>query len=460
MLNQQNGRSWTHFIGIGGAGMSGLAKILLEKGNKVSGSDLVSSSTTRNLADLGANIFQEHNPEQIVKEIDRVVISSAISPDNPEVQKAQSLGIPVLLRVELLEELMAKQKGIAIAGSHGKTTTSSMIAWCLESNGWDPTIVIGGEANNLGKNAKLGQGEYVVAEADESDGSFLKLNPYIGIITNIENDHLDYYHSFENIILAFDEFLNNVSGSGFSILCLDSPANQILIERHTNLITYGFSAGADYRAVNLELKSDYSKATIHYKGTYLGTMKLIIPGEHNVYNALAAVALCLELGLPFGKVVESLALFRGVKRRFQHLGTVRETMVIDDYAHHPTEIKAVLGAARQLQKENIWVVFQPHRFSRTQQLFKEFAEAFSGESKIILSDIYSAGEEPIEGITSELIVETINRGGDRAIYLPQQEAIIKYLVARVKPGDLVMTLGAGDIWQTGRRLLEELAKEA
>ncbi len=460
MSNQNGNRSWTHFVGIGGAGMSGLAKILLEKGNKVSGSDLVSSATTMNLSNLGAIIFQEHNSRHITKEIDRVVISSAISLDNPEVQRAQSLGIPVLLRVEILEELMKKQKGIAIAGSHGKTTTSSMVAWCLENNGWDPTIVIGGEANNLGKNAKLGQGEYVVAEADESDGSFLKLNPYISIITNIENDHLDHYHSFENIILAFDDFLNNVSSGGFSILCLDSPANQILLERHTNLITYGLSAGADYRAVNLELKSDYSKATIHYKGTYLGAVKLMIPGEHNVYNALAAIALCLELGLPFGKVVESLALFRGVKRRFQHLGTIKEVMVIDDYAHHPTEIKAVLGAARQLQKENIWVVFQPHRFSRTQQLLEEFAGALSGELKVILCDIYSAGEEPIDGITSELIVKIINREGNRAIYLPQQEAIIKHLMDHVKPGDLVMTLGAGDIWQTGRRLLEELAREA
>lgn len=460
MLQQNTEKQWTHFVGIGGAGMSGLAKILLEKGEKVSGSDLVTSGTTQNLQSLGAIIFQGHSPDHLVKEIDRVVISSAISLDNPEVQRAHSLGIPVFLRVELIVELMKKQRGIAIAGSHGKTTTSSMIAWCLENNGWDPTIVIGGEVNNLGKNAKLGKGEYMVAEADESDGSFLKLAPYIGVITNIEDDHLDHYHSFDNLILAFDEFLNNVSGGGFSVICMDSPAAQILLERHTKVITYGLNLGADYRAVNLELTPNFSKATIHYKGTYLGSIQLMVPGEHNVYNALAAIALCLELGLPFGKVVDALALFRGVKRRFQHLGTVNDVMVIDDYAHHPTEIKAALGAAGQLQKENIWAVFQPHRFSRTKQLFEEFALALSGTEKVIISDIYSAGEKPIVGISSKLIVEMVEKEGGGAIYLPRQEEIIDYLKSHVKPGDLVMTLGAGDIWQVGRKLLERLSEEA
>lgn len=460
MLEQDTEKLWTHFIGIGGAGMSGLAKILLEKGEKVSGSDLVPSTTTENLQNLGATIFQGHSPSHLTKEIERVVISSAISLDNPELQKAYSLGIPVLLRVELLVELMKKQRGIAIAGSHGKTTTSSMIAWCLESNGWDPTIVIGGEANNLGKNAKLGKGEYIVAEADESDGSFLKLSPYIGVITNIEDDHLDHYHSFDNLILAFDEFLKNVSSGGFSVLCVDSPSAKILLERHTKVITYGFSPGADYRAVNLELTPNYSKATIHYKGTYLGSLQLMVPGEHNIYNALAAIAVCLELGLPFGKVIDALALFRGVKRRFQHIGTAREVMVIDDYAHHPTEIKATLGAARQLQRENIWVVFQPHRFSRTKQLFDEFALALSGKEQVIISDIYSAGEQPIDGISSKLIVERMEKEEGSAIYLPRQEDITDYLASHVKPGDLVMTLGAGDIWQVGRKLLSRLSEES
>lgn len=456
MVEEKKQKEWTHFIGIGGVGMSGLAKILLEKGYPVSGSDLAKSETTELLSSLGANIFVGHHPDYLSPAVDRVVISSAIKEQNPELRKAKSLNIPVLLRAELLSELMVEQKAIAVAGSHGKTTTSSMIAWCLEKNGWDPTIVIGGEVNNIGVNAKLGQGSFMVAEADESDGSFLKLHPYTAVVTNVEDDHLDHYGSFDKLVQAFDDFLGLVPPAGFSVVCTDFPVTQALADRHPKVVTYGCGEDAHFRAVQTELTASYSKATIEYKGTYLGRLELMVPGMHNIYNALGAIAVCVELGMPFGKVTEALACFQGAKRRFQLLGDVRGIKVVDDYAHHPTEIMATLSAARQLEPKTLWAVFQPHRFSRTQQLYQEFGRAFDNADRVIVSDIYAAGESPIPGVSAQLIADALRANGVEVTYLPHQESIISFLLEHLSEGDLVLTLGAGDIWKTGRQLLQHL----
>lgn len=456
VIEQSRQKEFTHFIGIGGVGMSGLAKILLEKGHRVSGSDMAANETTRKLSSLGATVFLGHHPDQLLNSVDKVVVSSAIKEDNPELQKAKELGIPVISRGELLAELMEQSKGIAVAGSHGKTTTSSMIAWCLEKNGWEPTIVVGGEVTNIGENAKQGRGDYMIAEADESDGSFLKLNPYIAVVTNVEDDHLDHYGTFDNLVKAFADFLARVSPAGFAVVGTDSPAAMALAQEQQKVITYGFNPEADYRAVKLQLTAAHSKATIQYKGTYLGTLELGVPGKHNIDNALAAIAVCLELGLSFGEIVEALASFQGAKRRFQHMGTARGIKVIDDYAHHPTEIRATLAAARQLEPQTLWAVFQPHRFTRTQQLYREFGKAFAEADQVVVSDIYAAGETPIPGVSAEIIVEAIEQEGAEVVYLPRQDEIIAYLQDRCGPRDLVLTLGAGDICQVGPKLLQKL----
>lgn len=447
-------KKWTHFIGIGGVGMSGLARILLEKGYPVSGSDLAASEITARLEKLGARIFQGHDESYLSPQVERVIISSAIKADNPELKKARLQGIPVLLRAELLAQLMEEQKAIAVAGSHGKTTTSSMIAWCLEANGLDPTIAIGGEVTNLGENAKLGAGEYIVAEADESDGSFLKLYPQIAVVTNIEDDHMDYYGELGNLVQAFDDFIRLVPRTGFTVLFNDSPITAALGEGHQRVITYGSNPDAHYRAVQLELTPTSSKATIQYKGTYLGKLEMKIPGKHNIFNGLAAVAVCSELGIPFGKIIEALASFSGAKRRFEYVGTCRGARIVDDYAHHPTEIKATLEAARQLNPRSLWAVFQPHRYTRTEQLHEEFGRAFNEADHVVISDIYSAGEEPIPGISPQLIVDAVDSTRSTARHIPCQERIVEFLRDNCHEGDLILTLGAGDIWQVSRELAQ------
>lgn len=456
MAEEKKRKEWTHFIGIGGVGMSGLAKILLEKGYPVSGSDLVNSGTTEMLARLGATIYAGHRPENLSPRVERVVISSAIKEHNPELQKAKSLGLPVLMRAELLAEFMLEQQAIAVAGSHGKTTTTSMIAWCLEKNGWDPTMVVGGEVNNLGVNAKLGRGRYLVAEADESDGSFLKLHPYAALVTNVEDDHLDHYGSFANMVQAFDDFLGLVPAHGFAVVCTDSPITRKLAARHRNVITYGSHPEAQFRVAQVELTASSSQALVEYKGTYLGRLALTVPGKHNVENAVGALAACLELGLSFAQAADALAEFQGAKRRFQLLGTAGGVKVVDDYAHHPTEIMATLAAARQLQPKTLWAVFQPHRFTRTKQLHQEFGKAFFAADRVIVSDIYAAGESPIPGVSSQLIIDALRANGVPVFYFPQQEEIVRFLLEQVQAGDLVLTLGAGDIWKTGQQLLARL----
>lgn len=454
----RNGKEWLHFIGIGGTGMSGIAKVLLEKGYPVSGSDLVGSSTTRRLEQLGAVIFEGHHPSHIPEEVDVVVVSSAVPRDNSEVVAARARNIPVIQRAEMLSRLMQYQKGIAVAGSHGKTTTTSMISLVLQHNRLDPTIVVGGEINDIGGNAKLGRGEYLVAEADESDGSFLRLEPAIVVVTNIEDDHLDYYENLENIIAAFRQFVNKVPPGGTAIMCTDDPnVRRIMDSCSGRVITYGSVEPANYTTGDIQAEGRGTKATVFYQGSPLGQLTLQVPGKHNVLNALAAVAVAREVGLDFNETAESLKSFRGVNRRFQLTGAAKGVEVIDDYAHHPTELKATLAAARQSRPgQRIIAVFQPHRFSRTKFLWPEFGKAFRDADLVVVGDIYPAGEKPIPGVSAELIVDAIRAQGQEVWHLPSREEIVERLTTEAKAGDLVLTLGAGNIWIAGAELVRRL----
>lgn len=451
-----------HFIGIGGAGMSGLARILLELGHKVSGSDLNRTNITDRLESMGAVCDTGHVALN-VEGSEMVVVSTAIRPDNPELVRAMELGIPVIHRGEMLALLMGRQWGIAVAGAHGKTTTTSMTAMVLEKNGYDPTIVIGGELNDIGGNAKLGRGKYLVAEADESDGSFLKLSPRTVIVTNIENDHLDYYGSVEKIKEAFAGFLAKVPGDGLAVVCLDDPGvRQVLGGYNGPLATYGVnSSEADYLLKNLYLNGMSSRGDVYHRGRRLGTLELTVPGLHNLLNALAVVAVCQQLGLEFRAVAGTLKEFRGAGRRFQLTGEFSGVRVVDDYAHHPSEIKATLKAARQVGADRIITVFQPHRYTRTALLKEDFGSAFLDSDVVIVDDIYGAGEPPIEGVSSRLIIEAmIKNGQDNVIHMGSRERIVDYLAGFVRPGDLVLTMGAGNIWTAGVHLVERLQQSA
>lgn len=449
-----------HFVGIGGAGMSGIAKVLLELGYPVSGSDLHLSETTKRLEKMGARIFLGHHDENLDHQVGTVVVSSAIPKHNNEVVKAQVLDIPVIQRAQMLAMLMNRQKGIAVAGAHGKTTTSSMISLVFEKNEMDPTVVVGGELNDIGGNAKLGQGEYLVAEADESDGSFLKLHSHITVVTNIEDDHLDYYGTKENIIKAFCEFILATDSEGFTVMCLDDPVIQgilPLIKAEKKVITYGFTSNADFCALNVRLNGLYTKADVYNRGKLLGELRLSIPGKHNVLNALATVAVSINCGLSFSAVANSLQTFHGVQRRFQDIGECSGIHIIDDYAHHPTELKATLAAARTLNPERIVAVFQPHRYTRTHLLAREFGEAFRDADILILDEIYAAGESPIPGVNTGLIVEQIKeQTGQPVEYIPGRAEIEERLFGLIQPGDLVITMGAGNIWSVGTDLLQRL----
>ncbi|MCL6610768.1 MAG: UDP-N-acetylmuramate--L-alanine ligase [Peptococcaceae bacterium] len=451
-----------HFIGIGGAGMSGLARILIELGHKVSGSDLSQTHITHRLESMGAKCNTGH-VAQNVEGAELVVVSSAIRPDNPELVRAVEKNIPVIHRGELLALLMKRQSGIAVAGAHGKTTTTSMLAMVLEKNGFDPTIVIGGELNDIGGNAKLGRGQFLVAEADESDGSFLKLSPQIVVVTNVENDHLDYYGSVEKIKEAFSSFLARVPGDGLAAVCLDDPGLREVLGGYAGpLVTYGIQAGeADYVLKDIFLNGMFSRGQVYYRGRRLGTLELSIPGQHNLLNAMAVVAVSLHLGMDFGAVAGVLVKFKGAGRRFQLTGEWSGIRVVDDYAHHPSEIKATLKAARQVGAKRVITVFQPHRYTRTSLLREEFGTAFLDSDVVIVDDIYSAGEKPIEGVSSRLIIEAMERNGqENVIYLGSREKIVDYLEDFVRPGDLVLTMGAGNIWVAGERLVERLRQSA
>lgn len=458
-MSTNNLSEWIHFIGIGGTGMSGIAKVLLELGYKVSGSDLNNSETTKRLEHNGALVFQGHKEENIKEGIDWVVISSAIPDDNPEIIKAKALNIPIIQRAQMLARLMENQKAICVAGAHGKTTTTSMISLVLEKNNLDPTVVVGGELNDIGGNAKLGRGEYLVAEADESDGSFLKLLPWSTVITNIENDHLDHYGSLENIISSFKEFITLSSEDGYSILCIDDPkVKELAGSVPGKLITYGLDNEARYRAENIKFIGTNTTADIYDHQDFLGTLNLNVPGRHNVVNALGAIAIGKELGLDFADINNALASFNGVQRRFQLLGKINGIEVVDDYAHHPTEIKATLNAAKNGYEGRVIAVFQPHRFTRTYYLAKEFAQSFNDADRVVLAEVYSAGEKPLEGVSTQLILDYMPKDID-VRYIQERAEIINHLVKIVEPGDVVLTLGAGNVWSIGVELVERLKKQ-
>jgi UDP-N-acetylmuramate--alanine ligase len=449
-----------HFVGIGGIGMSGIAEVLLNLGYKVSGSDLRRSEITERLAGLGGEIFYGHLRENVAG-ADVVVISSAVKNDNPEVQEARENLIPVIPRAEMLAELMRMKYGIAIAGTHGKTTTTSMVATLLGFAGIDPTIVIGGRLNSLGSNARLGQGKFLVAEADESDGSFLKLSPTIAVVTNIDADHLDFYSGIEEIKDTFVEFINKVPFYGLTVLCIDNDNVADIIPRvNKRFITYGLSAQADIRACDIKLEGLATSFVAQYRGERLGEISFKMPGAHNVLNALAAIGVALELNVPFSVIQEGFRDFGGVGRRFQVKGEVNDIMVVDDYGHHPTEIRATLAAATAGWDRRLVVVFQPHRYTRTKELYDEFVKAFHDAGVLILTDIYPAGEEPIEGVTAEALARSVRQHGQKDVtHISDREELVGHLLEILKPGDILLTLGAGNIWQTGELLLQKLAKE-
>ncbi len=451
-----------HFVGIGGVGMSGIAEILLSLGFRVSGSDLRSSETTQRLAALGAKIWIGHHSDHLER-ADVVVVSSAVSSDNPEVLAAQERRIAVIPRAEMLAELMRMQTSIAVAGMHGKTTTTSMIAWILANGGYDPTVIIGGKVDSLGGGARLGQGELLVAEADESDRSFLKLFPTIAVVTNMDREHLDCYASIREIRAAFLEFINRIPFYGYAILCLDDPEVQTIIpEVNKRFLTYGLSSQAAFRAAKPRLQGHSSSFQVFKEDLMLGEVRLPMPGLHNVVNALAAICVADIFEIPFELIGKALDSFPGVQRRFTVRGNAAGVTVIDDYGHHPTEIKAVLQAAIQIAQKRIAVLFQPHRYTRTQALFEDFLTAFNNSDLLYVMDIYPASEKPIEGVSAEALCRGIRSRGHKACrYLPSREKIPEAIARELQAGDILITMGAGDVTKLGPQIIAALeAKEA
>jgi UDP-N-acetylmuramate--alanine ligase len=450
-----------HFVGVGGIGMSGIAEVLLELGFPISGSDLKLTATTDHLARRGATIYEGHAVSNL-GQARAVVISSAVREDNPEVQEARRLQIPVIPRGELLAELMRLKLGIAVAGSHGKTTTTSMLATILSHAGQDPTVVVGGKLKAIGgSNARLGQSDFLVVESDESDGSFLKLSPIYAIVTNIDREHLDHYASIEEIREAFTEFVNKVPFYGAAVLCLDDENVQRILPAVTRrTITYGTRAQSDLHIAECSASHMASTFRLRAEGEDLGEFHLNVPGAHNVLNATAAAAVARELGIPAEAVREALEGFAGPDRRFQIKGQEQGITVVDDYGHHPTEIRSTLSAARQCDYRKILVVFQPHRYSRTQLLMDDFARCFYQADSVFLLDIYAASEQPIEGVTSEALAERIRAFGHRSIeYVGTIDRAVEAVLAVAEEGDLIVTQGAGNVWQAGDRILERLRAE-
>jgi UDP-N-acetylmuramate--alanine ligase len=422
----------------------------------VTGTDLKESDTTRRLVELGATVRYGHDPRHL-GDADVVVISSAVRPSNPEVTEARARAIPVIPRAEMLAELMRMKFGIAVAGSHGKTTTTSLVATVLRQAGLDPTAVIGGKLPSLGSNARLGQGEYLVAEADESDGSFMKLSPTVAVVTNIDPEHLDHYGSLEALKRTFVDFINKVPFYGLAVVCLDHEHVQaILPEVHKRHVTYGLSPLADFRAIDLQFDGLRSRFTAVARKKTLGRVELAMPGQHNVLNSLAVLAVADFLGIDFDTYRAALAAFSGVGRRFTVRGEAGGVMVVDDYGHHPAEIRATLSGARLgFAERRLVVAFQPHRYTRTRDLFGEFARAFNEAEVVAVSDIYAAGEDPIEGVSSARLVEEMRGQGHKgALYVPRRAEVAATLAPRLRAGDIVITLGAGDVWQVGDEILK------
>jgi UDP-N-acetylmuramate--alanine ligase len=447
-----------HFVGIGGIGMSGIAELLLNLGYKVSGSDISLSDITRRLESLGGTIFKGHYEEQIQK-ADVVVISSAVGAENPEVVAAHRAAIPVIPRAEMLAELMRLKYSVAIAGAHGKTSTTSIVATVLGKGGLDPTVVIGGKLKSIGSNALLGRGDFIVAEADESDGSFLKISPTIAVVTNIDREHLDFYRDLDHIKDVFLSFIEKIPFYGLAVLCLDNEPIQSLIPRiQKRFTTYGMSTQADFKARDVVFEGLRSTFTVDRLGTSLGKITLNLPGIHNVYNALASIAVGFELDIPFDIIKSALQTAEGVQRRLEIKGEKKGITVVDDYGHHPTEIKATLQAARECWPDKrIVVVFQPHRYTRTRALFEDFTRAFYQSDLLVVLPIYAAGEKEIEGVKSSALFEEIRRHGHKdVVYMDGLEAAASHLKNILKANDILLTLGAGDVWKVGEMLLEAL----
>ena len=446
-----------HFTGIGGIGMSGIAEVLLNLGYRISGSDLKLTPITERLAAMGATVYEGH-ADRNVGGANAVVVSSAVDPHNPELEEARRLGIPIIPRGELLAELMRLKFGIAVAGSHGKTTTTSMVATILSEAGLDPTVVVGGRVGTMGSNARVGKSDFLVVEADESDGSFLKLSPILAVVTNIDREHLDHYAGIEEIRSAFCEFINKIPFYGAAILCLDDEnVQQVLPSINRRTITYGTGTQVDLAITEPDCGHFSSNFRLRLPGSDLGTFHLKLPGFHNVLNASAAVAVALELDVKPDRIRDALATFAGVDRRFQMRGQEAGVTVIDDYGHHPTEIRATLAAAKLCEYGRILAIFQPHRYSRTQALMEEFARSFNQADQVLLLDIYAASEKPIEGVTAMELASRMRAYGHRGVrYVGTIDQAIEVVTAEALPGDLILTLGAGNVWQAGDRILERL----
>jgi UDP-N-acetylmuramate--alanine ligase len=449
-----------HFVGVGGVGMSGIAEILRSLEFDVSGSDLRAGANTARLASLGVRIDVPHAAGN-VHGSDVVVCSSAIPSNNPEVVEARELGIPVIGRADMLAELMRIKYGVAIAGSHGKTTTTSLVATVLRAAGLDPTVTVGGKMESLGSNARLGEGDLMVTEADESDGTFLKLNPTIAVTTNIDPEHLDYWGNFEKLLDAFVEFINHIPFYGLSVLCLDHPQVQNLLPRVTSRhVTYGVSPQADYSVRGVQYRGLQTHFHVYRRGEPLGGFRLRMPGAHNVLNCLAAIAVADELAVPRDITKEALATFDGVDRRFSVVGEVNGVTFIDDYGHHPAEVRATLDAARRAFPEvrhRVIAVFQPHRYSRTRDLFDDFALSFNQSDLLFLTPIYPAGEKPIDGVTSEALTQAIRDHGHQGVGLIDKDEVAERLAGVLREGDVVITLGAGDINRVHQEIMSRMA---
>lgn len=463
-----------HFVGIGGIGMSGIAEILFNLGYKVTGSDVKNSDTSERLGRMGIKIQIGHKAENI-DNAHVVVISSAIARDNPEVLAAKERLIPVIPRAEMLAELGRLKYGILVAGAHGKTTTTSLISTIFANSGLDPTIVIGGKLKAFGTNARLGQGEFIIAEADESDGSFLKLSPTIAVVTNIDREHMDFFKTMDSLKDAFASFVNKVPFYGCSIICIENDyLKELLPSIHRKYITYGFSKEADIFAA--DIRSDFmsSEFNVFYRGEAVGAVRIPLLGMHNILNSLASIAVALELKIDFAKAKAALEGFSGIQRRLEFKGEACGVRVFDDYGHHPTEIRATIMAAGEgLVKRGsaagakgegqgrLFVLFQPHRYTRTKELLSDFAGSFSGADALYLTDIYPAGEPAIYGINSEILFERIKETGHKDVtYSPDVSGLITGILSRLKEGDVLITLGAGDVWKAGEEILGRLKKES
>ncbi|MGA3286016.1 MAG: UDP-N-acetylmuramate--L-alanine ligase [Bacteroidota bacterium] len=449
-----------HFIGIGGIGMSGIAEILLDQGFKISGSDRALSEVTERLQNLGASIFEGHRAENIAQDVDTVVYSSAVQPDNPEILEAQKRNIPIVRRAEMLAEVMRLKYGIGIAGTHGKTTTTSMTSLVLMEGRLDPTVIVGGKLSGLGgTNARLGRGEFIVVEADEYDRSFLSITPTIAVLTTLETDHLDCYRDLEDIKSAFIQFASKVPFYGFIVLCLDEPALLDIMPHLSKkkIVTYGLNPQADIQAVDIRHKDNSTTYTLVRSNQELGTIMLQVPGIHNVQNSLGAITVALELGIPFKKIKVGIEKFAGVYRRWEKKGEVNDIALYDDYAHHPTECRATLSGVKLGWRRRIVCVFQPHLYSRTRDFYEDFGKSFLLSDVLVVTDVYPAREEPIQGVNGELIVNAAKQFGHKDVhYVPDKKEIPAFLKSIVKSGDIVITMGAGDIWKYGEEFLNQI----